>query len=176
MPTNEYGTLVERDGSRYLRFRRTLAHPVQKVWDALVDPEQMVKWLAEQKTFDARAGGDIRLAWTNGGPDVSGKITAIDPPYLLEHTLEWSETGDQVDFSWKLEPTADGGTVLTFEHEVVEPFERKDASGWHTHLDLLEQALAGESSEFSRGMWEEIDSRYAEQMPGVPLGNVPPAS
>src|SRR3954447_657564 len=54
MPTNEYGTLVERDGNRYLRFRRTLAHPVQKVWDALVDPDQMVKWLAEQKTLDGR--------------------------------------------------------------------------------------------------------------------------
>jgi uncharacterized protein YndB with AHSA1/START domain len=176
MPTNEYGTVVERDGNRYLRFRRTLAHPVQKVWDALVDPDQMIKWLAEQKRFDPRAGGDIELAWTNGGPEVSGKITAIDPPYLLEHTLEWSEDGTMVQFSWQLEPTPDGGTVLTFEHEVHEPFERKDISGWHSHLDLLEEALDGGAPEFTREAWEEIDARYAERMPDVPLGFVPPAS
>jgi len=175
MPTNEYGTLVERDGNRYLRFRRTLAHPVRKVWDALVDPDQMIKWWAEQKRFDPRVGGDIQVAWGGGGPDVSGTITAIDPPYLLEHTLEWSETGDQVDFSWKLEPTPDGGTLLTFEHEVRGPFERKDASGWHSHLDLLEAALAGKPSEFSREAWREIDSRYEERMPDVPLGDVPAA-
>jgi hypothetical protein len=64
---------------------------------------------------------------------------------------------------------------LTFEHEVRGPFERKDASGWHSHLDLLEEALDGGAPEFSREAWKEIDSRYAERMPEVPLGTVPDA-
>ena len=175
MPTNEYGTILERDGNRYLRYRRTLDHPVQKVWDAIVDPDQMIKWWAEQKRFDPRVGGDIHVAWTNGGPDVSGEITAIDPPYLLEHTLEWSTDGSQVQFSWRLEPTADGGTVLTFEHEVVGDLERKEITGWHSHLDLLEDVLAGGDGGWDRAAWDEIDVRYAERMPDVPLGTMPQA-
>jgi uncharacterized protein YndB with AHSA1/START domain len=175
MPTNEYGTILERDGKRYLRFRRTLSHPVQKVWEALVDPDQMIKWWAEQKRFDPREGGAIQVAWTNGGPDVSGTITKIDPPYLLEHTLDWSEDGSQVRFSWRLEPTGDGETVLTFEHEVVGPLERKVVSGWHSHLDLLEDVLNGGAGGWNRAAWDEIDSRYAERMPDVPLGSMPSA-
>jgi uncharacterized protein YndB with AHSA1/START domain len=175
MPTDEYGTVHERDGQKVLRFRRTLRHPVQKVWEALTDPDRVVKWWAEQKQLDLRKGGAIRMAWTNGGPEVSGTITAVDPPYLLEHTLDWSEDGSPVRFSWRLEPTADGGTLLTFEHDVAGPVERKEVTGWHSHLDLLEDVLDGGEGGWSRDAWEEIDARYAERMPDIPLGYVPPA-
>src|SRR5688500_12731423 len=36
---SDLGTLEMRDGETYLRFERRLSHPVDKVWDALTNPD-----------------------------------------------------------------------------------------------------------------------------------------
>jgi uncharacterized protein YndB with AHSA1/START domain len=170
---SEYGSFEERDGRTYLRFERRFAHPVEKVWAALTDPDRVVKWWAEQKTLELREGGAIRMAWTNGGPDTSGVVTRVEPPHLLEHTLDWSEAGSAVQFSWRLQPTEDGGTLLRLEHAVVGRPLRRELSGWATHLELLERHLDGKPSDFSMEHWREVDARVARHHPDLETAEVP---
>jgi uncharacterized protein YndB with AHSA1/START domain len=170
----DLGTLEMRDGETYLRFERRFRHPVEQVWDALVNPDRVALWWAEQKTLEPRAGGTIRMAWTNGGPDVSGVVTVWDPPHRLEHTLDWSEDGSDVRFTWVLSETGDGGTLLEFEHNIVGPEpERKELSGWHTHFVMLDAALDGEPIEFSMDLWREADAKYEAAYPDMELGFIP---
>src|SRR4051794_22442930 len=45
--TSPYGTLTTReDGIRVLHYERRLTHPIEKVWAALTDPDQIEGWLA----------------------------------------------------------------------------------------------------------------------------------
>jgi uncharacterized protein YndB with AHSA1/START domain len=170
---SDLGTLEMRDGETYLRFERRLSHPVDKVWDALTNPDRVVEWWAEQKKLEPRDGGAIRMAWTNGGPDVSGVVSVWDPPHRLEHTLNWSEDGSDVRFTWELSELDDGGTLLVFEHNVPGTPERKELSGWHTHFEMLEAALDGAPVKFSVGEWEKADAMYAAAYPDLELGFVP---
>ena len=42
------GTLETRDDGRaVIRFERHLAHPVDRVWEALTTPAEMVRWWGE---------------------------------------------------------------------------------------------------------------------------------
>ena len=43
----EDGTLTKTDDGYALRFERDLAHPVDKVWAALTQPDRMKGWLSE---------------------------------------------------------------------------------------------------------------------------------
>jgi hypothetical protein len=40
----EHGALIEIEGCAALRFERTLAHPPERVWSALVEREHLARW------------------------------------------------------------------------------------------------------------------------------------
>ena len=59
------GTLEQVAGKRVLRFERRLDHPVERVWAALTEPEQLAGWLAAADELEL-AEGDI--AWVRWAP------------------------------------------------------------------------------------------------------------
>ena len=38
------GTYIEHDGRPAVRFRRTYPHPIQRVWAAVTEPEELSHW------------------------------------------------------------------------------------------------------------------------------------
>ena len=83
------GVVTEIGGERVLRFERRLRHPVERVWSALTEPAELVKWLAEAEV-DLREGGRVHLRWLNtddeGNHAVSdGTISQLEPPRLIEY-------------------------------------------------------------------------------------------
>jgi uncharacterized protein YndB with AHSA1/START domain len=161
------GTLERRDERQVIRFERRLAHPVERVWRAITEPDEITAWLALAE-LELEEGGRVVLTWQNtddeGNTAVArGSVSALDPPRLLE-----LETDIHGRLRWELEPAGDG-TMLTFTAEVELPadFETEVIAGWHIHLDHLEEVLDGGTIDWPnwdrdhRPDWERIHESYA---------------
>jgi uncharacterized protein YndB with AHSA1/START domain len=153
-------------GAWTLVFVRELRHPVDRVWAALTEPDQLRRWAPYAPDRDLAAPGEVTLAMRDGHggeTPVTGTVTACEPPRLLEHAF-----GEDV-LRWELEPTA-GGTRLTLRHTSgAEPgFASSAAAGWHLCLDVADALLAGTPcgpvvGERAREYgWAELNDRYAE--------------
>jgi uncharacterized protein YndB with AHSA1/START domain len=137
------GTLEKRGDLRVIRFERRLDHPVERVWRALTEPEQIEAWLARAE-LEPVEGGSVVLTWQNtddeGNTAVArGTVTRLEPPRVVEF-----DTDIHGRLRWELAPDGDA-TVLTFTAEVELPpdYELEVLAGWHIHLDHLEEVLAG---------------------------------
>jgi uncharacterized protein YndB with AHSA1/START domain len=146
-------TLHTIDGRSLLRFERRLAHPVEKVWPAITDPDQMAHWFPAAVEMDFRLGGRIRFVFPGGQMEpTDGSITELDPPRVFAFT--WN--GDPL----RLELRPDGdGSLLIFTHTFDDrPMAGSFATGWDTCLGALEKVLAGPGGQASI-----VPERYAER-------------
>ena len=163
------GTLERRGDLRVIRFERRLRHPVERVWRALTEPDELAKWLALAE-LDLREGGSVVLRWQNtddeGNAAVArGTVSALEPPRLLE-----LDTDIHGLLRWELAPDGEG-TALTFTAEAQIPpeYELEVLSGWHIHLDHLEEVLDGRAidwpnwTEAHKPDWDRIRARYVER-------------
>jgi uncharacterized protein YndB with AHSA1/START domain len=73
------GTLETVDGRPALRFERRLAHPVERVWRAIVDPAELERWFVAPVDWTPALGEEF------GSPAAPGRerITELDPPRLI---------------------------------------------------------------------------------------------
>lgn len=169
---NEYGVVLE---SGAVRFERLLSAPVERVWAYLTDSEKRGTWLASG-TFDLRLGGETNLLFKHSqitpeapperyremnekGHLSKGTITRYEPPHALAFT--WDGDGNPPsEVTFELSPR-DGKTLLVLTHrKLADAAAMKDVSGgWHVHLDLLQDRLAGEPP---RGFWSRIEALEAE--------------
>jgi uncharacterized protein YndB with AHSA1/START domain len=158
---SRFGTVRKRADGYLLRFERQLRHPMEKVWAALTDPTQLAQWLAPGE-IELTEGGRVHLAFTDDDSVIDGRVTAIEPPRLLEFT--WTDKGD--DFGlvrWEL-IADDRGVRLVLTHNVPEAsrgFGLPALAGWHSLLDQLEALLDDEPLP-SRDRWQELHDRYAQ--------------
>ena len=141
---SRYGTVHARADGYQLRFERHLRHPVEKVWDALINPAQRAQWLAPGE-LELTLGGRVSLAFTDGDGVIDGRVTAITPPRLLEFT--WTDKGNDRGFvRWELF-AEDGGTHLVLTHTVPEAARGSGLpmlAGWHSLLEKLTALLDGQ--------------------------------
>lgn len=146
------GTLETIDGRPALRFERTLAYPIERVWRAVSVPEELGQW------FPAAAPWTPATGETFEAFGVTGEVLVADPP----HRLTWSFGGER--YSFELTAT-DGGCRLVFVH-VFDDRARaaQTAAGWDAYLSRLEPLLSGRqlSEEEAHRPWEAVHERYAE--------------
>jgi uncharacterized protein YndB with AHSA1/START domain len=173
MSTDEYmpgpaaGAEVQRDGERWtLVVLRELAHPPEKVWKALTDPEHLRAWAPFDANRNLGAVGNAVLSTVGTSPlHVSETcVTRADAP----HTLEYSWGG--ADVRWELKASSGGGTTLRLFHNIDRGFISMGAAGWHICLDVLQRMLDGhpigrivgpEVMKFSG--WQRLNAEYANQ-------------
>jgi uncharacterized protein YndB with AHSA1/START domain len=159
---------VERheDGKTTIRFERRIEHGVERVWAAITEPEQMLRWWGEAEV-ELVEGGRFRVRWLNTDDEgnvaeMEARITRLEPQRLLE-----TDGGIHGRLRWELEPSA-GGTVLRFSSTVELPdeFRTKVVAGWHFHLDALAEVLGGGSVDIvhPEERWEPIHQRYAAEL------------
>jgi uncharacterized protein YndB with AHSA1/START domain len=144
--TQADGTLVMAGDIAVVAFERRLAHPVDTVWAALTEADQLAAWLGPG-TIEPRAGGMVSVR--TGPADhpaaqrvMSGRILVWDPPHVLEH--EWRQPGLACSVvRYELEADA-GETILRLTHRrSVTPGAFGGRAGWHAYLDRLAAHLAG---------------------------------
>jgi uncharacterized protein YndB with AHSA1/START domain len=157
----KHGQLEQREGRWELRFVRRLAHPPEKVWRAITEPEHLAAWFPFDIEGERKAGAPLRFVFREGeGPPFEGEMIACDPPSVME--LSWDQD-ERVRM--ELEPDGDAGTVLTFVNTFDELGKAaRDGAGWHACLDLLEYDLEGEQPPFESGeRWGEVHGSYVER-------------
>jgi uncharacterized protein YndB with AHSA1/START domain len=170
------GTIQEIDGRYVLRFERRFDHPVERVWDALTQTEQIPKWWGEGEVqLDLVEGGKYRIR-TTGPPDLVEAIIAeagdvalvsedtvlrVEPPFLFEHTFG-SDPGSIA--RWELQRDGEG-TRLTLTHTEPPGFEHgnapRDLAGWHTVLDRLAGVVDNAPVRWAKEHWEGYRDHYA---------------
>lgn len=152
---------LERSGDRWsLRFTRRLAHPPEKVWRALTEPEHLAAWFPTDIEGERRTGAPLRFVFREGeGPAIDGVLLVYEPVSLLE--LSWG--GDET-LRFELRPDGDG-TLLTFVNTFDELGKAaRDAAGWHTCLDALALHLDGTEAPSTPGeRWKEVHDAYVER-------------
>jgi uncharacterized protein YndB with AHSA1/START domain len=131
-----------------VRFERALPGPIERVWAFLTDTARLPGWFGNG-TIEARAGGAVRFM----DGHVHGTVTQWDPPHKLAYTWNVFNPGqDRSDYpesylTITLEARGDE-VLLTLTHlPVLERFEKQNAMGWHTYLDMLDAAIRGEPIE-----------------------------
>jgi uncharacterized protein YndB with AHSA1/START domain len=173
--TTRDGTLVTIDGRPALRFERRYPHPIERVWRAISDPDEMAHWFPSEVVGERRVGADLvfddeaqRAAAREAGephrtdePFPGGRVVAFDPPHVFSFT--WG--GELL----RIELTPDGdGTRLLFTQVLSHPsVAARNGAGWHSCLTDLDGFL-GAAQESSQH-WSEVYADYIRRM-GPPLG------
>jgi len=140
--------------------RRAYEAPIEDVWDALTDPDRVVRWFYPV-SGDLRVGGTFQLEGNAGGD-----ILDCEPPQLLRVTFG----GPTSVVELRLAPSGDSETVLELEHTVPLEIAQSGAGalyvgpGWDGALmsldlylhgkvapDPIEAASSPEAQEFSVG-------------------------
>jgi uncharacterized protein YndB with AHSA1/START domain len=151
------GELNAIGGGRWqLRFIRELAHPVDKVWQAITKPEHLSAWFPQRIEGDLLTpGAPLRFEHGNGMPGFDGEVLAVEPPTLLE--FQWGPDTIRLDIT----PAGDRCT-LTLTDTISELGKAaRDGAGWHLCLDMLEASLDGKTSSFTaRERWQELHDEY----------------
>lgn len=127
-------------------FERTFPHPVEKVWQALIDREALGEWLMETD-FVPEQGRHFTM-WCDdgrGGTDTYlCRVLEYDPPrhMLWSWLLQGNEDQGETFVEFSLEPVEAGSKLTIIHHgdrdkDVVDRFK----SGWPAKLDDLTALL-----------------------------------
>lgn len=161
------GTLLMDGDQCVLRYERRLAHPVEKVWRAITDPEHLAHWYPTERELEPAVGGKVREGDSSVPGTIDGTVTAYDPPRVLEYTLStegipMAGFGDRRTSRFELSPDPEG-CLLVFTHTFADRAGAASyASGWEACLDALESVLAGVPvEEFDR--WTERHEEYVRR-------------
>ena len=84
------GQLSESGGRWQIRFERRLAHPRDKVWRALAEPEHRDAWFPQRIEADGDWVAGARLRFVSDlmpEANFGGELLVYDPPRTLE--MRW---------------------------------------------------------------------------------------
>ena len=133
---------ILREGERTgLQFVRRYGHPIDQVWSAITESDQLRAWMPADIVGERREGAEIRLPFWPAQvekyeiteTELTGRIEVWDPP----RTFQWTWGGDVLRF----ELAAEGDdTTLRFT-TWLEPGDREatgnTAAGYHVCFHAL---------------------------------------
>jgi uncharacterized protein YndB with AHSA1/START domain len=167
VPGPPSGASIQKDGEKWtLVLVRDLAHPPERVWKALTEPEHLRQWAPFDSDRSLGAVGTATLTTVGAPTPLVGesRIRRADAPRLLE--FNW---GGQ-DIRWELEPLGGDGTRLTLWHNIDRRYIAMGAAGWHVCLDVLDRLLGGHPigrivarDALKLEGWQRLHAQYAKQ-------------
>jgi uncharacterized protein YndB with AHSA1/START domain len=143
------GTLVTIDERPALRFERRYRQPVERVWIAITDPDEMAVWFPSDVVGERRTGSELTFddasqraeaeaageAHRADGPDWTGRVVAFDPPKVFSFT--WG--GELLRF--ELHPDGDGTRLVFTQLLSHRSVAARNGAGWHGCLIALDDLL-----------------------------------
>lgn len=175
---NEYGELLDEST---VRFERLLRGPIERVWAYLTESDKRAQWLCGGDV-DASVDGHVDMHFHNVSLSTDGdiprpekykdmpekisfegKVTCYEPPNALEHTWEFGDESSLVRY----ELTEQGDKVkLVLTHRRLHSADTvlSVSGGWHTHLNLLVDALNGSPPRPFYKMQLQYESEYSDRL------------
>jgi uncharacterized protein YndB with AHSA1/START domain len=147
------GTLETVDGRPALRFERRLDHPIERVWRAITDPDELAQWFVAPVQWTPEVGEAFESM------EQPGEVTEVEPP----HVLAWTWGGEQFRFDLAAEGER---CVLVFTHVFGDrKLGAQHAAGWEAILGRLDAHLVGEvvSDVALYETFPELNERYSER-------------
>jgi uncharacterized protein YndB with AHSA1/START domain len=178
---NDYGIVTE---AGTVRFERLLPGPIERVWAYLTESDKRGTWLAPGP-MEVRVGGRVELNFRHadlsprreatpekykaleGGASIQGRVTRCEPPRLLSYS--WAgPPADASEVTFELTPRGrDVLLVLTHRRLGDRATMTSVAGGWHTHLGILADHLAGREP---RPFWSThagLEADYERRIPAA---------
>ncbi len=162
---------------RILARYRTLAHgmeltlskrfrqPMDKVFAALSIPERIAAWMGVVWQGDpAPLTVGSSFSYTFGDSDMPsvGRVTALDPPRLIEHT--WFETVPPLTtVRWSLEPDGDGCVLTLTQATGRRDDAARNGAGWSMIMGRLDAWLAEKAFEPGES-WRQLRDRLETEL------------
>ena len=171
--------LTTSDGRPTLHLQRRLAHPPEKVWRAITDPDELVNWFPARLETTLEPGAPIRFTFENVDPDPdpdadasSGTVLEVDPPRLFAY--RWGRD----ELRWEIVPDG-AGCVLRFTHVLSgTPGTINDrygaarhAAGWEVCLEYLAAELDGRPAGNPEERMLTLMERYIDSF-GIGVGEI----
>ena len=131
---------MKQTRTRAVTVEREFAHPPEKLWRALTQPELIQEWLMKNDFLPA-----IDHSFTLRGDwgSVACRVLEVEPQKTLAYT--WDAMGLASVVTWTLTPTA-GGTHLRMEQEGFRADQEQAYQGakygWQKFFGGLEALLA----------------------------------
>lgn len=174
----------------HVRTMRSHAHevkigvPPERVWRAITDPKELVRWFPLEADSDLRVGGRIDYGW--GAFEGRCEILQLEPNQHL--SITWNMHGElegeaPLVVDWYLQPEGDG-TTLRVVHSGFGPEASFDDEfegtrrGWRFELNSLRHYLQNHLGQARRVIWitkptERTPAEVLSQMRGDdgPLGS-----
>ena len=132
--------------------RRKVRAPVERVFAAWTEPEQLKRWWGPtsvecpEAAVDLRVGGAFRIA--NRFPDgqvvwISGEFELIEPPVKLIYTWRLGAPGAEAErVTVNFERDGASTMVVLIHTRIASPeARRRHEEGWHGCLDGLVEVL-----------------------------------
>lgn len=119
-PNNKKMT-IEREGRVVIE--RTMPAPIDRVWKALTEVEEMRHWYFELKEFEARVGFEFEFVVEHEGTTYHHlcQVTEAVPPRKLAYTWRYQGHGGNSLVTWELSPEGEK-TRLKLTHEGLDTF------------------------------------------------------
>ena len=176
MPEADYGVRTAPDT---VRVERLLPGPIERVWRYLTESELRAQWLAGG-AMEPRVGGRVDLQFHNSAltenddpppekyakyddASMGGKITEFDAPHALAYT--WGEGEDASHVRFELsERSTDVLLIVTHSRLASRDGMLSVAAGWHAHLNILRDRIAGRAPD---GLWRthtRLEAEYAQRL------------
>ena len=152
---SEHGTLRQAGDVWQVVFTRRLHHPPERVWRALVEPDELRAWFPSTIDGERRAGAPLQFGFDGMAEPIDGTMHVFDPPKVLE--LSWG--GDRLRF--ELAPDGDGTTLTLIDSLEALGKAARDAAGWHVCLEHLVDELDGNPPR--EVAWKPLNEAYAER-------------
>lgn len=123
--------------------------PPEIVWEFLVDPAKVVRWMGVSASLDARPGGVYRVE-VQAGDHASGQFLLVERPRRLVLTWGWEQHGPEgiqpgtTTVEFELIP-APSGTLVRLTHRQLPDADAaaSHSQGWAHYLSRLAVVAAG---------------------------------
>lgn len=165
-----------------VRIERLLPGPIERLWAYLTDGEKRASWLAAGP-MDLRPDGRIAFVFRNssltghdgdpppkyaehaGDSTLAGRITACEPPHLLAFT--WGEhAAEPSEVRFELQPRGDEVHLVVTHRRLADHDALLSVSaGWHAHLAILADRLAGREPEGFWPLHTRLEHEYEARFP-----------
>lgn len=175
---SDYGAVT---GPATVHIQRVLSAPPETVWAYLTEADKCAQWLAAINA-DLKEGGKVVLSFNNNAltphdeetpeefkdrtcGEQQGTILIYDPPRTLSYS--WGNPEHPSEVTFELTPQGNQ-TLLSVTHSKLP--SRGDmrgvSSGWHTHLNILRDKLAGKTPPPFWEMFLKVRADYERMIEG----------